>query len=89
MDQFSSNFVKEFILGRSGLGLKMGKFRQIIPELWPLIYVQILFPSSILSSYWPIFFKLCKGVHNRNEWFGIKDGLISSNKYRVMALSLL
>ena len=27
----------------------MGKFRQISTELWPLIYVKILFPGSILS----------------------------------------
>ena len=25
----------------------MGKFRQISTELWPLIYVKILFPGSI------------------------------------------
>ena len=29
IDQFSSNFVQEFILRRSGLGLKMDKFRQM------------------------------------------------------------
>ena len=28
-DRFSSNFVKELILGRSGLGLKMSKFSSI------------------------------------------------------------
>ena len=27
------------ILGRSVLGLQMGKFRQICTELWPLMYV--------------------------------------------------
>ena len=32
IDQFSSNFIYEFILGRSGMGLKMGKFRQINTE---------------------------------------------------------
>ena len=26
-------------------------FRQISTELWPLIYVKILFPGSILSIY--------------------------------------
>ena len=45
------NFVYEFKPGRSGLGLKMGKFRRICTELWPLIYVKILFPGSILSIY--------------------------------------
>ena len=52
----------------------MGKFRQISTELWPLIYVKISFPCSILSIYWPIFFKLCIGVHIKKEWFGIVDG---------------
>ena len=41
-------FVWEFS-GWSGFGLKMGKFRQISTELWPLIYVKIGFPGSILS----------------------------------------
>ena len=52
----------------------MGKFRQISTELWPLIYVKILFPGSILSIYRPIFFKLCIGVHIKKEWSGIEDG---------------
>ena len=52
----------------------MGKFRQISTELWPLIYIKISFPGSILSIYRPIFFKLCKGVHNMKEWSGIEDG---------------
>ena len=52
----------------------MDKFRQICKELWPLIYVEILFPGSILSIYRPIFFKLCIGVHTRKEWPGIEDG---------------
>ena len=52
----------------------MDKFRQISTELWPLIYVKILFPGSILSFYRPIFFKLCIGVHIKKEWSGIEDG---------------
>ena len=52
----------------------MGKFRQISTELWPLIYVKILFPGSILSINSPIFFKLCIGVHTRKEWSEIEDG---------------
>ena len=52
----------------------MGKFCLICTELWPLIYVKILFPGSILSIYRPIFFKLCIGVHIRKEWSGIEDG---------------
>ena len=52
----------------------MGKFRQICTKLWPLIYVKILFPGSVLSIYRPIFFKLCIGVHTMKEWSGIEDG---------------
>ena len=51
IDKFSSNFVDEFILGRSGLGLKMDKFCHISTELWPLIYIKMSFPLSILCSY--------------------------------------
>ena len=36
----------------------MDKFRQLSPELWPLIDVRNSFPLSILSSVRPIFFKL-------------------------------
>ena len=36
---------------RSGLGLKMGKFCQLSPELWPLIDVKNSFPLSILSIF--------------------------------------
>ena len=35
--RFSSNFVFELILGRSGLGSKMGKFCQIRTELMPFM----------------------------------------------------
>ena len=51
----------------------MGKFRQISTELWPLMYVKILFPGSILSIYGQIFFKLCIGVHTRSD-LGLKMG---------------
>ena len=52
----------------------MCKFRQISTELWPLIFVKISFPGSILSIYCPIFFKLCIGVHTMKEQSGIEDG---------------
>ena len=47
----------------------MGKFCQISAELWPLIYVKIVFPGSILSIFLQTF--VCIGVHIRKEWFGI------------------
>ena len=31
--------------------METGKFRQISTELWPLIYVKILFLGSILGIY--------------------------------------
>ena len=52
----------------------MGKFRQLSPELWPLIDVKNLFPLSVLSIFLRIFFKLCIRVDIRKEWFGIVDG---------------
>ena len=52
----------------------MGKFCQLSQELWPLINVKNLFLLSILSIFWPIFFKLCISVDIRKEWFGIVDG---------------
>ena len=52
----------------------MGKFCQISTELWPLIYVKISFPGSILSIYGPIFIKRCIGVCSMKEWSGIEDG---------------
>ena len=64
----------EFIFGRRGFGLQMGKFCQISTELWPLIYAKILLLLSILSIYRPVFIRLCKGAHFCKEWFGIIDG---------------
>ena len=52
----------------------MGKFRQLSPELWPLIDVKNSFPLSILSIFWPIFLKLCIRADNKKEWLGIVDG---------------
>ena len=51
-DRFSSNFVQELKLGRSGLWLQMGKFRQISTELWPLIDVKHLFLLSLAYFDW-------------------------------------
>ena len=52
----------------------MGKFRQLSPELWPLIDVKSLFPLSILGIFGPIFFKICVRVDIRKEWLWIVDG---------------
>ena len=42
LEHLLTNFL-EFILGRSGLGLKMDKFHQISTELWSLFYVNFFF----------------------------------------------
>ena len=52
----------------------MGKFRQLSPELWPLIDVKNLFLLSVLSIFRPIFFKLCIRVDIRKEWVWIENG---------------
>ena len=54
--------------------MKMCKFHQISTELWPFIYIKILFTGSVLSIYLLIFFKLCIRVHIRKEWPGMEDG---------------
>ena len=48
--------------------------------------VKMSFPDSNLSSFWPIFFKLCMDIDIREEWFGIANGLNSFINNRVMAL---
>ena len=40
LGRFTPHFVFELILGRNGLGLHMGEFRQISIELLPSIYVE-------------------------------------------------
>ena len=79
--QFSSN-----LLWEECLGLQMGKFWQISTELRPLIDVRNLFSLSIFGVPLPIFFKLGMRVDIVKEYSGIADGLILTNKYRVIAL---
>ena len=44
------------------------------------------FPDSNLSSFWPIFLKLCMDIRIGEEWFGIANGLNSFINNRVRAL---
>ena len=46
----------------------------------------MLFPDSNLSSFWPIFFRLCMDIYIREDWFGIANRLNSVVNYRVVAL---
>ena len=48
--------------------------------------VSASFPDSNLSSFWPIFFKLCMDINIGEEWFGITNGLNSFINNRAMAL---
>ena len=34
----------------------------------------VSFPDSNLSSFWPIFFKLCMDIDIGEEWFGVEKG---------------
>ena len=80
--RFSSNFVWELILGRSVLGLQMGKFRQICIELWPFIYFTNWFSLSISGISLPIFFKLCYRFSSNFAW-----GLILGRSFLVLQMS--
>ena len=62
------------ILGRSVLGLQMGKFWQISTELRPLIDVRNWCSLSIIGIPLPIFFKLGMRVDTVKECSGIADG---------------
>ena len=49
-DRISPNFVYEFVLTRSKLGLLPVIFRTFVQELCPLIYARIPFPLNILRT---------------------------------------
>ena len=49
-DRISPNFVYEFILTRSKLGLLHVIFHTFVPELWPFIYARISFLLIILRT---------------------------------------
>ena len=57
-NQISSNLLWELILGRSVLGLQMGKFWQISTDLRPLVNVRNWLSLSIICIPLPIFSKL-------------------------------
>ena len=44
------------------------------------------FPFTYLSTFLPIFFKLCTDIGIGEEWYGIASGIISLRNNRVMAL---
>ena len=52
----------------------MGKFRQLSPELWPLVDIRNSILLSIFAIFWLIFFKLCMRVDIGKVCFEIADG---------------
>ena len=76
---FSPNLVCALILWRSGLGLLMGKFRQIFTELSARDMPKFLFPDDNLSKHKWIFTKLSMCIDFVEIWFRIANGQISSN----------
>ena len=61
----------------------------VIPSkpFWASVHPQrFVSRLSNLSSFWPIFFKLCVDIDIGEEWFGIADGLNLYINNRVMAL---
>ena len=62
------------------------RYYVIHSELFERPSISASFPDSNLSSFWPIFFKLCMDIDIREEWFGIAIMLNSFINNRVMAL---
>ena len=56
------------------MGLQMGKFRQIITELWPLIGVKNSFSLAILSIFLTDFHETLYESWCLEGVFGIEDG---------------
>ena len=83
---FSPNLVCPLILWRSGLGLLMGKFRQILTELSARDTPIFSFSDDKLSKHQWIFTKLGMCIDIMEICFGIANGQISSNFDRVICL---
>ena len=76
---FSPNLVYALILWRSGLGLLMGKFHQILTELCARDTPIFLFQDDDFSKRRWIFTKLGMCIDIVDIWMGIANGQISSN----------
>ena len=84
MNGVSPNLVCALILWRSGLGLLMGKFRQILTEISARDTPILLFPDDNLSKCQWILTKLGTYTDMKEIWFGIANGQISSMFDRVI-----
>ena len=74
MNGFISNLICALILWRSGLGLLMGKFRQIFTELSARDMLKFSFPDDNLSKCQGILTKLATCIDIKEIWFGIANG---------------
>ena len=75
---FLPNLVYALILWRSGFGLLMGKFRQILTELSARDKPIFSFPDDNLNKRQWIFTKLGMCIHIVEIWFWIANGQILS-----------
>ena len=75
--RFSPNLVCAYILWRSGLGLLMGKFHQILTELSAQDTPIFSFPDDNLSKCQGILTKLDTCIDMNEIWFGFANGQIS------------
>ena len=83
---FWPNLVCALILWRSGLGLLMGKFRQILTELSAWDTPIFSFLDDNLSKYQGILTKLGTCIDMKEFWLWIANGQISSMFDRVICL---
>ena len=89
MGRISANFIYTFILARSSLGLLHVISCKFVPELWPLIYVEISFRLDILGTDWKIFTKFILCIHIDKISVGIVTHPFSHICTRAMVLDLL
>ena len=81
---FSPNLVCALILWRSGLGLLIGKFRQILMEFSARDTPIFLFPDDNLRKCQGILTKLGTCIDMKEIWFRIANGQISSKFDRII-----
>ena len=83
---FSPNLVCALILWRSGLGLLMGKFRQILTELCAQEKPVFSFPDDNVSKCQGILTRVGTCIDIKEIWFGITNGQILPMFDRVTCL---
>ena len=79
---FSSNLVCALISWRSGLGLLMGKFRDILTVI--CLKHAYIFVLTTMSKCQGILTKLGTCINIKEIWFGIACGQISSMFDRII-----